>query len=42
MWISLKAYESKVIRINTFHDDSRPSLWKTREPEDRSHIEREM
>ena len=35
VWISLKTYESKVMRVNTFHGDPRPSLWRWRAPPDR-------
>ena len=41
MCISLKMHGSKVMTINTFHGDPRPSLWTLSEPEDPSHIERE-
>ena len=41
MWNSLKMHGSKVMTINTFHGDPKSSLWILREPEDRSHIERE-
>ena len=40
MRISLKMHGLKVMTINTFHSDPRPSLWISREPEDKSHIER--
>ena len=39
-WISLKTHESKFVTMNTLHSDPRSSLWRSREPEDRSHIER--
>ena len=32
MMISLKVHGSKVMRINTFHGDPRPSLWRRRAP----------
>ena len=28
VWISLKTYESKVMRVNTFHGDPTLSLWR--------------
>ena len=32
---------SKVMTMNTFHGDPRPSLWRCRAPADSSHIERQ-